>query len=287
MKSPDLILESLTHLPPFPAVLQRVLKLMEDPEASAQDVVEVIQYDQAVTANVLMVCNSAYFGLRRPVYSVRDALVRLGFDRLLEIILSRGSAYLFYRAYPGYDLAMGELWRHSAACALLSQIVCETLHREKTPALFTAALLHDIGKIILHEFVKAHFAEIQRRVREEGRSFVQAEKEVLGVDHAELGGKISERWRFPDAIIAGIRYHHAPGESPGNRDLVSLTHLCDLIALMTGFGGGADGLSYHGHLETMKHYGLREKDLERIITRLEEQLTQVEVILDLQGAQDR
>ena len=75
------ILQSIVQLPPFPAVLQRILQLLKDPKTSAQDIVEVMQYDQAITANVLMVCNSAYFGLRRPVSSIRDAVVRIGFNQ--------------------------------------------------------------------------------------------------------------------------------------------------------------------------------------------------------------
>lgn len=183
------ILQFVIQLPPFPAVLQRVLHMVEDPKTSAQDVVEVIQYDQAITANILMVANSAYFGLRRPVHSIREALVKIGFNELIEIILTRGSAHIFCQACQGYNLTEGQLWRHSVACALLSKILSSRAKGESLPAQFTASLLHDVGKIILSQFVKDHFEDIENLVREQNRSFTEAEKEVLGIDHAELGGK--------------------------------------------------------------------------------------------------
>ncbi|MBM4333036.1 MAG: HDOD domain-containing protein [Deltaproteobacteria bacterium] len=282
MNQIDTIIQSASQLPPFPAVLQRVLQLIDDPKSSAQDLVEVIQYDQSITANVLMVCNSAYFGLRRSVFSVREALVRIGFNQLLEIVLSYGSAHLFSRAYRGYDLAAGDLWRHSVACALLSQIISGRLHREKTAIQFTAALLHDIGKIVLNEFVADHLQGIRKLVQEKELSFLAAEKEVLGIDHAELGGVISEKWKFPKTIVAGIRYHHSPSLTPEDREMVCLISLCDLIAMMTGFGGGADGLAYNADKEIMKQYRLSAKDIGGIMAELEERLKQVEQLLNLQ-----
>jgi putative nucleotidyltransferase with HDIG domain len=206
----EAILQSVTQLPPFPAVIQRVMELVEDPKTSAHDVVDVIQYDQAITANVLMVCNSAYFGLRKPVYSLTDALVRIGFNNLVEIILTRGTAFLFYQSCQGYQLQRGELWRHSVACAILSQILAERLKQKKSAVQFTTTLLHDVGKIILSGFVKDHFEEIHRLVQEKNLSFLEAERETLGIDHAELGGRIAEGWKFPRNIITGIRHHHTP-----------------------------------------------------------------------------
>jgi putative nucleotidyltransferase with HDIG domain len=266
----EAVLQSVTQLPPFPAVIQRVLQLVEDPKTSAQDVVEVIQYDQSITANVLMVCNSAYFALHRPVHSLSEALVRIGFNNLVEIILTRGTSFLFFQACQGYQLASGELWRHSVACAILSQILADRLKQKKTPIQFTAALLHD---------VRDHLEEIRIRVQEEKLSFVGAEKATLGIDHAELGGRIAESWKFPPDIVAGIRYHHTPFLAPEFHDLVSLIYLCDVVALMTGTGGGADGLSTDGAKEVMEQYALTAQDLEEVIADLEGRMNKVEGFL--------
>jgi putative nucleotidyltransferase with HDIG domain len=275
----DEILQSATELPPFPAVIQRALQLVDDPKSSARDVVEIIQYDQSITADVLKLCNSAYFGLRRAVHSLNEALVMIGFDQLLEIILSRESAGLLYEPCKGYDLEYGELWRHSVACGLLSRIVSTRLNRESTPAHFTAALLHDIGKMMLSKFVKDYFEEIRRMVQDRHLSFVEAEKEVLGIDHGELGGRITEQWEFPKSIVSAVRYHHAPGSAPENREMVELISLCDVVVMLTGIGGGADGLSYRGYEEVIKQHHLKGEDIERFIVQLEDRFQEVKELL--------
>lgn len=278
----DCIMNSAIQLPPFPAVIQRVLQLVEDPKSSAQEMVDVIQYDQSITANVLRVCNSAHSGLRRPVHSLREAVAMIGFDQLVEIILQNNSAQLFSRACPGYDLNDGELWRHSVSCALLSQIISIRLNQAPSPTRFTAALLHDIGKVILSGFVREHFEEIRKLVREGGCSFSEAEKEVLGIDHAELGGRISERWQFPKAIVLAIRYHHTPLLSPEDHEMVNLTYLCDLVTLMMGIGGGADGLSYHAHKEVLDQNQLNRRDIEQFISQLDEGFKKVEATINFE-----
>jgi putative nucleotidyltransferase with HDIG domain len=276
------ILQSITALPPFPVVIQRALQLVEDPKSSAQNVVDVIQYDQSITANVLKVCNSAYFGLRRKVASLRDALVLIGFNQLLEIILTQESAGVLRGSCKGYDLQEGELWRHSVACALLSKLIAKRFNRQEKPAHFTAALLHDVGKMMLSKFVNDYFEEIKKVVQLGHLSFPEAEKEVLGVDHAELGSRIAEQWKFPKEIILAIRYHHAPLRASEEQDAVHLVYLCDTVAMMTGIGGGADGLTYHAYEEVMKRYPLGEKDIERFMIQLNDRFQLVNEVLKVQ-----
>lgn len=278
----DTILQSTIQLPAFPAVIQKVLQLIEDPQSSARELVDVIQYDQAITANILKVCNSAYFGARRPIHTLREALVRIGFNELLEIILSRSSLQFISKACPGYGLEQGDLWRHSVSCALLSQILAKRIQEEASPILFTAGLLHDIGKVILSDYVQEHFQDIKRNILEEGHSFCEAEKAVLGINHAELGGIICERWQFPKIIVSVIRYHHTPSAASADQKIVQRIYLCDLVALMTGIGGGADGLYYHADIEIMKNFQLDERDIEQFIVQLDKELQDVEAMLNIQ-----
>jgi putative nucleotidyltransferase with HDIG domain len=277
----DKILRKVSQLPPFPVVVQRALQLVADPNSSAQSVVDVIQFDQSITADVLRLCNSAYFSLQRKVNSLREALVLIGFNQLFEIILGRQSSHLFSRASTGYDLQRGELWRHSVASALLSGIISRRLGRQPSPVLFTAALLHDIGKVILSEFVKDYFEDIKKLIEEKSVSFSDAEKEILGIDHAELGGRITEEWKFPKVIVSSVRYHHTPFSTSDQDETVRLTHLCDVIAMLTGIGGGSDGLFYHSPDEILNHYRLKEEDIERFMIQLEEQFGQVKELLNV------
>jgi putative nucleotidyltransferase with HDIG domain len=275
------ILKKVSQLPPFPVVVQRALQLVADPNSSAQDVVDVIQFDQSITADVLRLCNSAYFSLQRKVYSLREALVLIGFNQLFEIVLGRQSVHLFSRPSAGYDLQRGELWRHSVAAALLSGIISRRLGKQPSPVLFTAALLHDIGKVILSEFVKDYYADITQLVKEKSISFSEAEKEVLGVDHAALGGKIIAEWKFPKVIVSSVRYHHAPFATLEQDETVRLTHLCDVVAMLTGIGTGSDGLYYQSYPEILEHYRLTEEDIERFMIQLDDSFSHVKELLNV------
>lgn len=276
----DRILQSTDKLPPFPMVIQRAIQLMEDPRSSAQNLVEVLQFDPSITANVLNLCNSAYFGLRRTVSSLREALILVGFDPLMEIILSQESTQFLKDPCRGYDLGQTDLWKHSVACALLSRIISKRLHREATLTLFTAALVHDMGKIMMGRFVQDYSGQIRMLTGEGQLSFTEAEKEIFGIDHAELGGKVAEKWKFPRPIISAVRHHHAPSRASEDRETVELIYLCDLVAMITGIGGGADGLTYRGDPDVMKRHHLTEKDIEQFIVKLEERFQLVEGALD-------
>ena len=280
----ETILQSVTQLPPFPVVIQKALQLIDDPRVSAQDVVDVIQYDPSITANVLKVCNSAYYGLRRTVHSLKDAVVLIGFHQLVEIILGQASAQFISAACKGYDLEGGELWRHSVACALLPRIISKRLNRVATATHFTAALLHDIGKILLSQYVKDYFEDIKKAVQGDHLSFIEAEKQILGIDHAELGSWIIEQWTFPKVIVSAVRYHHTPFLALEDHEFIQLVYLCDLVTMITGIGGGADGLSYHAYGEVMRQYDLKEKDIERFIVQLEDQFHRVEEVLNVHSA---
>jgi len=281
MNSVEDIIKSASQLPPFPAVIHRALSLINNPNSSRREVVETLQYDQAITTNVLKVCNSAYYGLRNPIGSLEDAVLFLGFNQLFEIILCGATGSTLEKAVPGYDLAAGELWKHSVSSALLTDIVSKRLKKDQSPLLFTAALIHDIGKVMLNSYVKEQFQAIKKLVQIKGISFLAAEKDVLGIDHAELSSLVIEQWNFPREIIQAIRYHHTPLLATSDQEIVYQIYLCNLIAMLTGIGGGVDGLSYTGFDKIMNYYNLEEKDIERFMAQLGDELEKVELMFQV------
>jgi len=279
MKKIEKILDNIKRLPPFPLVALKIMHIAMDEEASVQEIVEIIQYDPSITANVLRWCNSPYFGLRRKITSIKEALVYLGSKHLLEIVMLSSCAPYLEKSVAGYELAQGELWRHSVACAIMSQILAKKI-KEDDAVVFTGGLLHDIGKIVLSEFVKDTFDKIIQLVKK-GYDFLSAEKEIIGMDHAELGGRIGEKWGFPEEITKIITYHHQPEEI--NDVHVSLVHLADVSVLMLGRGAGADGLAYQGKKEAYELLGLRETDLMACMAELWVNLEKVENIVNFKG----
>jgi putative nucleotidyltransferase with HDIG domain len=272
------VISEIGKLPPMPQAVQRLAGLLQDPRVSAARLVELVQLDQALTANVLRVCNSAYFGSRRQISSLQQALTLIGNDRLLDIVMSQGMATFFGRSSEGYNLARGELWRHSVGAALGSQLLARRLGGRGDPMLYTAALLHDVGKVVLSEFVAGNLVEIRALVRERCCCFAEAERAVLGIDHAELGARMCELWDFPPQLVAGIRHHHHPENE--NR-LSALVCVSDLICLFMGIGAGADGLAYHGGDSLMARLGLTEHDIHLVMVELADEMQRADTMLKI------
>jgi len=259
------ILKSLKNLPPFPMVAQRALLLLNKPEVSIQEMVEVVKFDPAITANILRISNSAYFGLRREIHSLHQALMLLGTQELLKIIIASGATRLFAGATPGYFPERRGLWRHSVSVALMTDLLARELSLGDRALGFTAGLLHDIGKLVLSLYVEKKFAEIMELVLTRGLAFQVAEKEILGTDHAEMGGEMARLWDFPDRLRLVIRFHHLDKPESYADDLVLAVYLADLLVLMFGQDLGVDGLAYTGYPEVLQHFHLRERDLQRVM----------------------
>ena len=179
-----------------------------------------------------------------------------------------GSASRFFKDTPGYEAEEKELWKHAVGTALMSQILAKKILKYEDSQLFTAALLRDIGKVILDEFVGENYPEIKSTMSMRSCSFLEAEEEVLGVNHARSASD-HRSMAFPPNIQHAIAYHHRPDRHPGTDcHMPWLIHLADQGCLMMGIGGGTDGLSYHGLDEAMSRFGFTHKDYEEAMALL-------------------
>ncbi|HAJ27340.1 MAG TPA: hypothetical protein DCG53_08895, partial [Syntrophus sp. (in: bacteria)] len=239
----DRILRSINKLPAFPATVQRVTELLKNEDYSVNEIVAVIKFDQAVTANVLKISNSAYFGVRQKIKTIHDAVVYLGQQHLIRAIQTASISKFFTN--KGYGDKVSELWEHSVAVALMSQILSRQMCKQENSVLYTAALLHDVGKLVMGEYVQDASKKIFELVNNHAYSFLEAEEEIVGINHADLGGRIAEYWNFPAEIRDAIALHHRPNliDLEGN-PLVSLIYLSDQFSLTMGIDGGMDGLAH-------------------------------------------
>ncbi|MEA1923318.1 MAG: HDOD domain-containing protein [Pseudomonadota bacterium] len=261
------IIAAVDEMPPFPQVVQRAMQALAEPEYEVSGLVDILKVDQAVTANILKLCNSAYFGLPRKVSSLKEAVVYLGANQLRQLLLSGAASKIYEKPNAGYAVFADELWRHALATAVMAQVLRRHLRLKiDENMVFTAALLHDVGKVVLSTFVADKYLAIESMVESGEYSFQEAEKEVLGFDHAEIGGKIAESWDFPPAIVAAIAFHHKPYRAPKEfRLLAELVALANNLAVMVGYGTGVDGLACRGHSLLLQKLKLEEKDLEELI----------------------
>jgi putative nucleotidyltransferase with HDIG domain len=269
----DKILQSVDKLRPFPATIFKVGQILSSDSYSVSDVIDVIKYDQAMAANVLKMSNSAYFNPMQKIGSIRDAVLFLGKDNLVKIVQTAGSSLFFRKEDKGYGIKAKDLWEHSVAVALMSQVLSRRILKKENEKLYLAALLHDIGKMVMGEFVYESFAEISKLVDSGRFSFLEAEESVIGINHAALGGKIAEKWNFPGDIVEAISFHHRPDLLEEKDNIIAwLVFLADQICLFAGYTGGFDGLAHRGVEEIMGKFDFHEKDLELGIIQLVEEL---------------
>ncbi len=248
------ILKKVNQLDPIPMVIHKVLDLADDPDASLKDLVHVVERDPAITANLLKTVNSSHMGLPVKVDSVQQAVSMLGLQQVVEMVLSQNLSGNLNRSQKGYGLAKGELWRQSLAVAMLARTLALQRDLMSLPAIYTAALLKDIGKVILHEFVADQIQAIQKLVAEKSMSFVEAEQEVLGTDHPALGGIIAKQWHFSPHMIYMIENHHLPNSASRNDPATATLYLADMVAMMVDTGIGVDRLAYHVHQDVFNDF---------------------------------
>lgn len=258
------IVDRVRSVQPLPDTALKLMNVMGDPRSTLDSIVDTIKYDQVVTSQVLKLCNSSFFGLSRNVTSLNDALICLGTVKVLQMVISVHTNNMLSREQIGYGLEPGVLWKHSVAVALASSLFAQRLRLPDANLAFTAGLLHDIGKVILNEYVAEEFAEIVRRVTDEHMSFGEAEKQVLGFSHEEIGGMITEKWNLPPVIIRCVRFHHVPSAVNPPDSLVDTVYLANCVCLLLGIGLGEDGLCYRADPTVLERRGLCENDLEVI-----------------------
>src|SRR5581483_6124697 len=235
MLDQDALVSAAYELQPLPASIMRLARIVESRDADLRQIVELVSLDQGLTGSVLRLANSAASATGRQISLVRDAVLRVGGGTLLSLAVGQRVRGQMSAALPAYDLAEGELWRHSVAAALATERAGSVCRAGIPPEAFTAALLHDVGKLVLVRFLSRDLQELLERARSEGHvAALEAEREILGVDHAELGELVVQHWGLPDAIARPIAAHHAPTEDDG--PVADAVHLADVIAKRIGAG---------------------------------------------------
>lgn len=264
----DEILSKIGLIPAMPTVIVKIRKLLSNPDVSFKELAQTIKYDPGLTTNILRLANSAYFGFSRSVNSIQHAIVRLGMKRTYELAVAAAVAPMTQKAVKGYDLLPGKLWEHSVAVAIGAEQLASVLNLKAPDYTFTAGLLHDIGKIILGTFVEVDADPIMTLAFQKGVSFDQAEKQVLGINHAEAGAILLEKWNLPECIADVDRWHHQPDMFQGDTLVLDLVHVADVLSMMGGLGIGKDGLNYYSSSEVASRLKLTVKITETVVCKI-------------------
>lgn len=235
---------AVAELPAMPSSISEVISACDDQDMTVGQLSQVVLRDQSLTANILKLANSSFYGHARRVTTVTEAVVMLGFSAIKSLAISSHTARLLSGGLPGYGLQQGELWRHSISVAFTARRLALEVKLAPVEESFVAGLLHDIGKTILSSYMENAFDEVTRIAQERRMPFHEVEAELLGFDHAELGAHIAASWSFPPELEEAIRFHHSPSGATIKPALSHCVHLADAACMMLGVGLGTDGLMY-------------------------------------------
>ena len=221
------MIAGLDRLPSVPHVYLEITRVAAQPNATLEDLSEIVERDPALVAKVLQVVNSAYFGLRRELTSIRQAVQYLGADILKGLALG-GQVFGTARIKPFEGFSLEGLQQHSLHTARLARRLAGG--QQGLADVFTAAIVHDVGQIVLASGHREPFTEVRRRARAERRAYHEVEQETFGVSHAGVGAYLLGMWGVPFPIVEAAAYHHTPRLVPaGERRLLAAVHLADVL----------------------------------------------------------
>ena len=275
--TPDEVVRQLRHLPSAPQVLPRLKKLLSDGNSSLYDVVALIRLDQGIAARVLQVGNSAYFSHGLRCYTVDEAVYRVGFDQVYELVLNAVSSQVLIRPLAVYGLAAEELWRMSVTCALAAEILAERMHLEQDIA-YTIGLFHGIGLVAIDEWAFLRHPELRFPAGILPLETCESERKVLGFHNAEAGAALLRLWDFPTVMSEPLRWQYLPRGTSMHLPLAGLLHVAKWLRTAVCSNTTELPLPEASLLRTLN---LSSSQLKKLVGAVSSRLIEVNALLDI------
>jgi HD-like signal output (HDOD) protein len=224
------IAEKIIALPTLPTVTAKMMELVDDPGTTARALARLIEGDPVLTAKILKLANSPYHGFQHEVGTVSLAIAVVGFDAVKDMGLSVSVMDAFKDPADDRYFDLSGFWAHAVGVGLGSRFLARAHCPACAAGAFTAGLLHDLGKVVINQYLHDDFTEIMERVHEDGVDLLEAETLVLDTTHDRIGGWLAEKWYMPYSIVEAIEYHHSPYLSKNHRPLAAMVKLADFLA---------------------------------------------------------
>jgi HD-like signal output (HDOD) protein len=265
---------SAGDLEALPASVTRLAAVTAKEDWNVQEIEQIVSLDQALSLRLLRAANSAASAARMPIATIREAVVRVGLGSLLSLAAAGSVRGKLAGAIPEYGLSEGEMWRHAVGAALAAEAAQPSCGVPLPPETYAAALLHDVGKLVLARFLDADVLRVLALARDQGHlSSLRAEAELLGVHHGELGGLIAQHWQLPARLVTGIIHHHTPDEAG---DIVAAAvHVANIAAKHVGAGHYVDEDDRRLNAASLERLEMTEQGFERLCRHVEKRLEQV------------
>lgn len=222
------LISSVEILPPAPNLLSKLLVAINDIDVNFDEIVNLIEVDPSLTAKLLQICNSAFFGSDEPLIEVREAVSRIGYQSIyLLVSMIKGSES--FRLTPATRNESAALWKHAVTTAYASQFVATAAGTNASLA-FTAGLLHDIGKVVLFKERPDYYKLLTKKAADSKTSPYEFEIASYGLSHAEIGYNLLIQWKLPEALSESVRFHHTPQGAGGNERSAACLYIGNVLA---------------------------------------------------------
>ncbi len=267
-------------LPSVSPTLAHIIRITNSPDASADQVAEVVMLDQSLATKVLRIANSAFYARAVKAETITEAVVTLGFSSIRNLAASASVIDTLFpkQMFPGFDWQ--EMWNHSVTCAVGTEVIYSRMSRNYgAEAAFVAGLLHDVGKLIIARALPHRFRQIIMDCAEYERPMATEEHAALSTNHAKIGGELAKNWQFPDILVDGILYHHNPEDSSKHESLARAVGAANMLAKRMS-KSYLVGISQDISLEEIAEYcGLSVEEMDHITAATRRRLGQCGDIL--------
>jgi HD-like signal output (HDOD) protein len=272
----DLVRNKDTQLPTLPVVVDKILNVTSSEKTSARDLADIIARDQAIANKTLRLANSSYYGFAKEIDTISRAVAMIGFDEIISLVLGIGVLSAFQQKSTHDLLDMQELWIHAIGCATATKRITRGKTTQMNEQLFLAGLLHDMGKVIFSIYFPDEYRAALKQAAAQKIPLFKAERDIFGLDHAALGGMLTERWNFPDAILMLIRYHHDPGSCPLEHQQQTLCiELADFLCHQAKIGSSGTP-EVRSPALILKDSGVTPSELQRLVGELKQERKEIE-----------
>lgn len=255
-----------------------IVSVINDPNSSAKDLKDVIEKDPPLSAKLLRLANSAFYGYSRTINEIQEAIICIGFEAVKELALRQK----VYELFDNYDYLHGysriSLWKHSIAVALCSKLIFRREFFERGENMYVAGLLHDIGIIIIDQFLHTQFKEILKKSKSDKNNLLNTEKDVLGFNHTDIGSEIAKNWGFHEEIVMSIENHHYPERVDNEFSKIVSTIFISDYACQSENIGYCDATDKNKTLfhKCLTKLNIKEKAIKLIIKNVKEEIKKME-----------
>lgn len=265
------MIEGTSRISTLPTVFAKVDELLNDPTSSAHDIGRVISADQGLTARLLRLVNSTFYGFPGKIDTVSRAVTIIGFKQLRELVLGTSVLNMFKGLGDNISFRMEEFWKHSLACGVASRVLAVYRREENTESYFAAGVLHDIGRLVLLEMYSKEYREVLTIVEDKKALIFDAETDVFGFTHAEVAKELISFWRLPESLKGAVGRHHNPKEGPGSSRYADIVHISNILVHACRIGSSGERFVPPLSPGAWERIGLKKGILEPAFEKIYEQ----------------